>query len=194
MSRLLLFASLMGAATNPAHAEIQGDPRDQPIVGFAVNQALEFERSGVPIPWSNANTGRKGTIVLEAATYSRPDGPCRAYRRTIERPGFTTAEIRGSACRIGPALWSVEESVVTAAVAVTLPAMSPAAAPSASAPPPRKTTPAHPDAGKASSDKTSQGSAVAGTAKADSVKADNEVAPRSKPSLPAYTLPSKAGS
>jgi hypothetical protein len=190
---MLVLAGAIVAAAHAARADVQGDPRDQSIVGFAVNQALEFERSGIPIPWANPETNRRGTIVLEPATYPRPDGPCRAYRRTIERPGFTTAEIRGNACRLAPAVWSVEETIVTAAVAITPPTAAAATQPPASPSLPRKAAPTKSESGRAL-EKNDEAPAVdAGTAKADAGTA-RPAPPRSKPSLPDYTLPSKAGS
>lgn len=176
-----LAAYLLFASMGSGHADIAGDPRDQPVVSFAINQALELERSGVAIPWSSPQGDRKGTIVLDPATYPQPDKPCRAYRRTIEQAGLTPAEIRGNGCRIGPALWTVEETVITPAKAVEPPApprSTPAALSPPPAPTPALTPPAKADTAKARSSKTTAEPATAG----------------SGASLPAYTLPSRVGS
>lgn len=168
--RVALTLGVLIAASGTALATVVGDPRDQPLVAFAVNQALELERSGVAVAWSNPETGRKGTIVLEPATYAAPDKPCRSYRRTIEQSGFTAAEIRGNGCRIGAALWTVEETVLKEAAAV------------APAPPPVPTTT------PASTRKSER------TRSAPDKPDAGAPAAASKPTLPAYTLPSKAGS
>lgn len=168
-----LTACLLLASGAGAWADIAGDPRDQPVVSVAINQALELERSGVDIPWSNAQSGRKGTIVLDPATYPQPDNPCRSYRRSIEQAGFTTAEIRGHGCRVGPALWTVEETIATPAKAVES-ALPPRAAATSTPPPTAKAAPTK----------------ATGTSKA----AADPPPSRSSPSLPVYTVPSRAGS
>ena len=168
---LTVLCCVCGAASGVA--AVAGDSRDAPIVGFAVNQALERERSGGAIPWTNAQTGHSGTIILEAATYAEPNKPCRGYRRTIEQPGFSPAEVRGNGCRIGPALWTVEETVVTVAVAVGSPPSSPTPSASPAPPPARKASPTSVTTRKPAADPLPISRA---------------------PSLPAYTLPSRAGS
>ena len=74
-----------------------------------MNQALETEKSGVEIPWSNPATGSSGMIMIERTFYRDPRTPCRDYRRTLERVGAPTAEIQGTGCRIGSGHWSLDE-------------------------------------------------------------------------------------
>ncbi|MGH6884667.1 MAG: RT0821/Lpp0805 family surface protein [Geminicoccales bacterium] len=82
---------------------------DEEYVGPLINQALESERTGVEVPWTNPATGSSGTIVVERTFYRDPRTPCRDYRRTIERTGGPTLAIEGTGCRIGPGRWSLDE-------------------------------------------------------------------------------------
>ena len=82
---------------------------DEDYVGPLVNQALETEKSGVEIPWSNPATGSSGMILIERTFYRDPRTPCRDYRRTLERVGAPTIEIQGTGCRIGSGRWSLDE-------------------------------------------------------------------------------------
>ena len=82
---------------------------DEDYVGPLVNQALETEKSGVEIPWSNPATGSSGTILVERTFYRDPRTPCRDYWRTRARAGAPTLEIQGTGCRIGAGRWSLDE-------------------------------------------------------------------------------------
>ena len=82
---------------------------DEEYVGPLVNQALETEKSGVEIPWSNPATGSSGMILIERTFYRDPRTPCRDYRRTLERAGAPMIEIQGTGCRIGSGRWSLDE-------------------------------------------------------------------------------------
>ena len=93
-------------ATQDAAAQADAD---EEYVGPLVNQALETEKSGVEIPWSNPATGSSGMILIERTFYRDPRTPCRDYRRTLERVGAPTVEIQGTGCRIGSARWSLDE-------------------------------------------------------------------------------------
>jgi 17 kDa outer membrane surface antigen len=82
---------------------------DEAYVGPLINQALEKERTGVEVPWTNPATGSSGTIVIERTFYRDPRTPCRDYRRTAERTGAPPLAIEGTGCRIGAGRWSLEE-------------------------------------------------------------------------------------
>jgi surface antigen len=104
---------------------------DEEYVGPLVNEALESEKSGVAIPWSNPATGSSGTIQIERTFYRDPRTPCRDYRRTLERVGAPKVEIEGTGCRIAPGRWSLDEEKPGAAAAT-------ATTPGTGAPPPRE--------------------------------------------------------
>jgi hypothetical protein len=95
-------------AAIPQDVAAQADA-DEEYVGPLINQALETEKSGVEIPWSNPATGSSGMILIERTFYRDPRTPCRDYRRTLERVGAPTVEIQGTGCRIGSARWSLDE-------------------------------------------------------------------------------------
>jgi surface antigen len=99
---------LVALAAAPADAVAQTDA-DEEYVGPLVNQALETEKSGVEIPWSNPATGSSGMILIERTFYRDPRTPCRDYRRTLEQVGAPTIEIQGTGCRIGSGRWSLDE-------------------------------------------------------------------------------------
>jgi surface antigen len=105
---LLLVASWVGTAALPQQLAAQVDP-DEEYVGPLINQALEGERTGVEIPWSNPATGSGGMIVIERTFYRDPRTPCRDYRRTTERAGGPKVEIQGTGCRVGSDRWSLDE-------------------------------------------------------------------------------------
>lgn len=93
----------------PPPAAAADDPRDSDYLASVINRILETERSGVEIPWSNAETGNKGVIVIERTYYRPPeDTPCREYRRTVETPGAPEV-VKGTGCRIESGLWELEE-------------------------------------------------------------------------------------
>src|SRR5919106_6625918 len=76
----------IAATAAPQEIAAQADA-DEEYVGPLVNQALETEKSGVEIPWSNPATGSSGMILIERTFYRDPRTPCRDYRRTLERAG-----------------------------------------------------------------------------------------------------------
>lgn len=102
-------AVLWIAATVAPHEVAAQAEADEEYVGPLVNQALETEKSGVEIPWSNPATGSSGMILIERTFYRDPRTPCRDYRRTLERVGVPAVEIQGTGCRIGSARWSLDE-------------------------------------------------------------------------------------
>ena len=110
-SRLIaLLAVLWIAATVAAPRDVAAQAEaDEEYVGRLVNQALETEKSGVEIPWSNPATGSSGMIVVERTFYRDPRTPCRDYRRTLEPTGAPAVEIQGTGCRIRSGRWSLDE-------------------------------------------------------------------------------------
>jgi hypothetical protein len=98
----------------PQRLAAQADA-DEDYVGPLINQALETERTGVEIPWTNPATGSRGIIVIERTFYRDPRTPCRDYRRTIERAGARSVEIEGTGCRLGSGRWSLDEDETDAA-------------------------------------------------------------------------------
>lgn len=128
---------VLGIATIAAAQDVaaQADADDE-YVGPLVNQALETEKSGVEIPWSNPATGSSGMILIERTFYRDPRTPCRDYRRTLEQAGAPTVEIQGTGCRIGAGRWSLDEEEPRSLARATAPAATgpapppePAAAP-----------------------------------------------------------------
>jgi hypothetical protein len=97
---------LLAVAVQPVAAQADAD---EDYVGPLINQALENERSGVEIPWTNPATGSRGIIVIERTFYRDPRTPCRDYRRTIERAGAPSVAIEGTGCRLGSGRWSLDE-------------------------------------------------------------------------------------
>jgi hypothetical protein len=82
---------------------------DEEYVGPLISEALETQRTGVEVPWTNPATGSSGIIVVERTFYRDPRTPCRDYRRTLERAGGPTLTIAGAGCRTGSGRWSLDE-------------------------------------------------------------------------------------
>lgn len=184
----VLAALLLALAPAARAAVLSEDPGDQTYLTIAINEALETRKTDVEIPLRNPDTGSQGTLVIERTYYRDPTTPCRDYRRVIERAGAALSEVRGTGCRIGKALWSLDETMVTPSARgaaatgkrngpVTL--SPPAAAPAPAA------KPSSPGARNAS------GSAGAAPRTPASPPPAAE-APPPPPPVPAYTLPSRA--
>jgi surface antigen len=187
---LVLFVT--GATLEISHAA--GDPRDLPYVLGFVNQTLETERTQVPVPWSNPETGNSGTVVIERTFYPSPDTPCRDYRRTANLPGGGVAVIRGTGCRIGTSRWKLEEQEKPAIFSSPTNNQKPKKAAESSTPTTHKTAPE-----KASSSPTSGASRTnskpvksAPSFAAELSKKSEIKTPAPKPpAFPKYTQPSK---
>jgi surface antigen len=124
----------MAASVAATEVAAQTDADEEYVLPL-VNQALETEKSGVEVPWSNPATGSSGTIVIERTFYRDPRTPCRDYRRTLERVGAPAVEVQGTGCRIGSGRWSLaEEEPRSLAAAPSVGAGTPRA-PEATAPP-----------------------------------------------------------
>jgi surface antigen len=117
--RLFVLSFAMVAAVQDLAAQADAD---EDYVGPLVNQALETEKSGVEIAWSNPATGSSGMIVIERTFYRDPRTPCRDYRRTLERAGAPTVEIQGTGCRVGAGRWSLDEEEPRSLARATAPA------------------------------------------------------------------------
>lgn len=160
-------------------AVLSEDPGDQTYLTIKINEALETTKSAVEIPWRNSETGTQGVMVIERTYYRDPATPCRDYRRSVQRAGQPAAEFRGTGCRIGKALWSLDEVAVTpgrrssgSSEASPLPLSPPTASPAAKPPEPSR-------------------SSAAAKASAGGLPPPPS-APAQPPPFPAYTPPSKA--
>lgn len=91
------------------HGVAAQEDADEEYVAPLINQALETERTGVEVPWTNPATGSSGSITIERTFYRDPRTPCRDYRRTVERPGGPSLVIQGTGCRVGSGRWSLDE-------------------------------------------------------------------------------------
>lgn len=192
---LLPGAAVATGACLPALAATGGDPRDQPYLSTIVSQALETERTKVEVPWSNPETGNRGTLVIDRTWYRDPQSPCRDYRWTLERAGHPTETISGTGCRIGPAVWRLDEGASASsspdpAASLPVPGSSPTKSdPAAAAPAPSSASASAPQPAPAARATKAQ------SARKGSTPASKPAAPAasgSEPaSLPGYTLPSK---
>lgn len=98
------------AAALIATAAHGDDARDVGFLNDVMNQRLETQREGVPVPWLNPSTGNSGNITILGTDFRNPPEPCRTYRRTTERPDGATTMIEGYGCRIGEGLWQRTET------------------------------------------------------------------------------------
>lgn len=199
-----IVAALMLGSAGSAGAGLADDPRDHGYVTVVVNRALETERTRVDVPWSNPSTGNRGVIVIERTYYRDPATPCREYRRTVERPGQPTTIVRGTGCRVGGGIWTLDESATgggsgPAPTAAESPPAQPAEPSPASeqgrpagsaekAKPKAKARVQPPPLAKASPPPAPSATAPASTA---SQPSSSQPSPSQTPRVPGYTLPSK---
>jgi surface antigen len=217
---MAVLALIAGAgAPLSARAGVAGDPRDRPYVSIVLNQALETERTRVDIPWTNPETGTKGVLTIERTWFKDAGTPCRDYTRTIERAGGSRSTVRGTGCRIGPAVWTVTETEggktppatpgsprrLEPPASATPPPPPTASAPPETAraappalppaPPHAASTPPPADAGPASSGAASAESSPPESSPPESSPRESsppETPSAAAPAMPDFTQPSKA--
>lgn len=114
-------------------------------VRATINGALERQRTGATVRWSDAGSGRAGQVTIDRTFYRSDGTPCRDYTVTEERRGGgKRSSVSGTGCRTGPGVWSL--SAVMPAARPPAPASSARSERSAAAAPPRKTAKASPAA------------------------------------------------
>ena len=117
---LALISHLVGLLAGGALAA--DDIDDLPTIAEAVNDALEFQKTGATVPWSNAATGNAGTITV-TRTFFRGGTPCRDYERRVLRNSIPVESVTGTGCRNNDGIWSLQEGGSgTAIVPASLPA------------------------------------------------------------------------
>lgn len=202
---LMLAVVLLVAAPAVGRADTAGDRRDQPYLSTIVNRALETERTNTDIPWSNPETGHRGVLVIERTWYRDPQSPCRDYRWTLERNGRPAELINGTGCRIGPAVWRLDERpaasplrtpdpsaplpVPSRAPSTSTPSVPDPSAPDTTAPAPAPQTATPPQATR-SAKASPRRKPSAPASKSQAAAAGDATAPKPA-ALPSYTLPSK---
>lgn len=141
LSAALIWVLMLAASEDVAAQAAADEQYVEPLL----NRALENEKTGVELPWSNPATGSSGTIVIERTFYRDPRTPCRDYRRTLERAGAPTLEIQGTGCRVGPSRWALDEEEPTSLAATPAPVTGPTPEPDeASVSPPARAEAAAP--------------------------------------------------
>lgn len=82
------------------------DQRDRQLAGQAARQALETAPTGVPVPWTNPDTGHAGAVT-PLRTYQVADGGyCREYQQVVT-VGGQQQQSYGTACRQPDGSWRV---------------------------------------------------------------------------------------
>ena len=128
MKRLigLLALAAMAAAPLAGTERAAGNIEDLPTIAEAVNDALELQKTGATVPWTNAATGNGGTITVKR-TFFRGGTPCRDYERTVVRNSIVRERVTGTGCRNDDGVWSLQEGGQgTTIVPVSSPATTPA--------------------------------------------------------------------
>lgn len=182
MAAALLAAVLATPALGRA-AVLSEDPGDQTYLTIAINEALETRKTEVEVALRNPDTGSHGILVIERTYYRDPTTPCRDYRRTIQRASAPPTEVRGTGCRIGKALWSLDEVSVPPAARPTGSSRGDAPLPLS----PRTASPAAKPGGAAPG--ATGGAAEGRTAAPAPASADTMPAP---PPFPNYTMPTRS--
>ncbi|MDZ3837970.1 MAG: hypothetical protein U0S49_11410 [Rhodospirillales bacterium] len=180
----LAFLALLLPARGAGGAVLSEDPGDQTYLTIAINEALETRKIDVEIALRNPDTGSQGTLVIERTYYREPSTPCRDYRRVIERAGAPLSEVRGTGCRIGKAMWSLDEVMVTPSQRGSAPGGKRNGAPATLSPPSAPAPTAKPGA--------TGHAAAGGGSRAPAAPPPAADAPPPAPPVPSYTLPSRA--
>ena len=105
-----LIVLLLGVVGLSGAPRAEDDPGDAAVVVPMVKQALEFERTGTDLRWSNPETGSGGVIRVERTYYRDANTPCRDYIRTTKRPGGEEFTTRGTGCRMSDGRWFLDET------------------------------------------------------------------------------------
>ena len=119
-SLVLLYLCASLALAPPGQAQTAGEFDDLPTIAEAVNNALEFQKTGASVPWSSPGSGNSGTITV-MRTFFRGGTPCREYKRTVVSGGVLRDSVTGTGCRSADGIWSLQEggsgaSIVPAAL------------------------------------------------------------------------------
>jgi surface antigen len=193
MAAVSLAAALVSAAAIGRAAAAE-NPEDAAYVAQRLQEILEFEKTGVDIPWNNPTTGNRGMIRIERTYYQTPKLPCRVYRRTQVMDDELTMVVDGTGCRVGEARWFLDEkppSVEGAAPKkTTSPEPKEPAAPVAKAPPSPAPAPSpseeskSPEAPKAETPTAEKKAEVPKPRK----KAESKPAKPPKPKTPEFTF------
>ena len=155
LQRVLAVLIVLGLAGPAAAATEFGDI---PFLQARIGQALETERTGSEVDWSNPETGSSGTIRILRTYFPELERPCRDYERMTRQADGAEIVVRGTGCRDAAGRWRLKEDEqakatpeagsAAAAPAATAPAASPPSNPSGStdwsAPPPEAAAPAAP--------------------------------------------------
>lgn len=196
---LVFLGCVLAALTTPGLTQTargNDDIRDLPFVLDAVNDALETARTNVRVPWKNPATGNGGEIVVEKTFYPTPEMPCRQYRRTYNQPGKGEMMTRGTGCRTGPARWKIEEQRTASQVpkATKSGPSSGATARAATAPPSPVggTTSRSPETPRKAAPPKTVKKPVKSPPRSSTAAKAKPKPPPAAPSLPKFTMPSKA--
>lgn len=81
------------------------DKADQLAMERSTYAALDAQRIGKPVAWSNPRTGNRGTVVTTNQTVSA-EGYCREYQQTVTIGGRSEKAF-GVACRQPDGTWKI---------------------------------------------------------------------------------------
>ena len=83
------------------------DQRDRRIANETAQRALEHAPTGTALPWSNPDTGNRGSVT-PTRTWQQPSGQyCREYQQEIVVGGKTQQGF-GRACRMPDGTWQIQ--------------------------------------------------------------------------------------
>ncbi len=194
---LIWLALMLASAATFGRALAAESPEDAAYVAQRLQEVLEFEKTGVDIPWKNPTTGSYGMIRIERTYYQNPKLPCRVYRRTQIMDDELTMSVEGTGCRVGDARWYLDEkppsveggkSETTAAPAEKKPAAPAAETPSspepATTPGAEAKAPEAPEAPEVEAPKVEEKAEVPKPRK----KAESKPAKPSAPKRPTFTF------
>ncbi len=98
--------ALIIACAAPTWAQ---DPSDTAFLAGRLEKILEFEQTGVEIPWHNPKTGKQGVIVVERTYFLNPKTPCRDFIYTVEAEFSRPETFNGTGCRSATDGWRIHD-------------------------------------------------------------------------------------
>ena len=103
-------------------------PADRAHVMGRLQKILEFEQTGIEIPWRNPDTGASGVIVVERTYFLNPKVPCRDFTYTVEVGLYKKRKFKGTGCREVENGWRLDDGTNLSTMARALPpqALAPA--------------------------------------------------------------------
>ena len=103
---VIIGAAIGGMVGNTVGRKL--DERDRQRMAYALQEAMENQRSGSTQEWYNPDSGNRGTFVPQPAYQTDSGQYCREYQQTVTIGG-DSEQMYGTACRQPDGSWKVSK-------------------------------------------------------------------------------------